>query len=84
MNEHPETPQGPVDPHGEGGADAPAPPGGPQRTDAPSGTPETTADDETGTAGHIAEPVGGSDARQDDGSERQEENAQTSLDQPSS
>ena len=28
-------PQGPTDPHGPGGADAPPPPGGPLRTDAP-------------------------------------------------
>jgi hypothetical protein len=31
----PERPQGPTDPHGPGGIDAPPPPGGPQRTDQP-------------------------------------------------
>ena len=46
MSEQPETPQGPVDPHGEGGIDAPAPPGGPQRTDAPGG-PDTPGDNAT-------------------------------------
>ena len=38
MNDEKSTPQGPVDPHGQGGIDAPAPPGGPQRTDSPSGS----------------------------------------------
>ena len=89
MSEHPETPQGPVDPHGEGGIDAPAPPGGPQRTDAPGGsvTPATSdaeRDTNSGQAGHIDEPVHSSDTPEGVEEERQEENAETSLDQPSS
>ena len=83
VNEHPETPQGPVDPHGEGGPDAPAPPGGPQRTDAPGGPQKPAASDaEPGQAGHIEEPVHG-DSPSPGSDERQEENAETSLDQPS-
>ena len=58
-------PQGPTDPQGPGGIDAPAPPGGPQRTDTPSG-------DKT--------PGDGQD---EDAQDLQEENAETSLDQPS-
>lgn len=88
-----DSPQGPVDPSGPGGIDAPAPPGGPQRTDAPSGpaTPGTPAQDpgpgtqrvtrpETGGAPEPTEP----DTGQDIGERgQQEENAETSLDQPS-
>ncbi|MET1059434.1 MAG: hypothetical protein ABWX84_07540 [Nocardioides sp.] len=91
-DEHPDSPQGPVDPHGQGGIDAPAPPGGPQRTDAPetSATPGENAPDpdpDPGSdpgAGQIPEPVGDASAQQDE-QERslQEENAETSLDQPS-
>ncbi|HEY0948574.1 hypothetical protein [Nocardioides sp.] len=73
-----DTPQGPVDPHGPGGADAPAPPGGPQRTDSPDGpygVPPGEHDSELPDA--------------DDGEDHspgravQEENAGTSLDEPS-
>lgn len=36
-----DSPQGPLDPHGDGGIDAQPPPGGPQRTDSPQQpTPE--------------------------------------------
>jgi hypothetical protein len=84
MSEQPETPQGPVDPHGDGGIDAPAPPGGPQRTDSPGGSERPAASEaEPGQAGHIEEPVKHAEpAPAED--ERQEENAETSLDQPSS
>ena len=83
MSEQPDSPQGPVDPHGQGGIDAPAPPGGPQRTDAPGGTGRPAASDaEPGQAGHIEEPVRPAGPTPDE-DERQEENAETSLDQPS-
>ena len=73
-----DTPQGPVDPHGPGGADAPPPPGGPQRTDTPDGpygTPPGEHDSE------LPSP----DDREDRTRDRacQEENAETSLDEPS-
>jgi hypothetical protein len=88
MSEH-DTPQGPTDPHGVGGADAPAPPGGPQRTDSPAGleTPGEPAQDPGPAA-----PSAGSDIPPAHGDERelgdderslQEENAGTSLDEPS-
>ena len=78
--------------------DAPTPPGGPQRTDAPSGadTPgEPAQDPGAGTqrvtrdeGGHAEEPTrdrSGQDSGQDEASQDlQEENAETSLDQPSS
>lgn len=74
--------------------DAPTPPGGPQRTDAPSGTEtpgEPAADPGPGTervtkrddSHDVPAPAG--DRRDQDTDERdlQEENAETSLDQPS-
>lgn len=73
-------PQGPVDPHGEGGQDAPAPPGGPQRTDsAPPNAP---------TPGHGASGDEQSDPpadgrQQEDERVRQQQNAGTSQDEPS-
>jgi hypothetical protein len=86
-------PQGPTDPHGEGGIDAPAPPGGPQRTDAPSGgaTPGEPAPDpgpevervtkrEDGEA-HEPEPAGNGQSPAEQ--EWQAENAASSQDQPS-
>jgi hypothetical protein len=83
-------PQGPLDPHGKGGIDAPAPPGGPQRTDAPSGpdTPGEPAPDSGESTQHGSEPVGGTpraeEPTQDERHrEQQEENAGTSLDEPS-
>jgi hypothetical protein len=75
MSQPHDTPQGPVDPHGPGGADAPAPPGGPQRTDTPDGP--------------YGRPPGEHDSElpdeDDDARDRvvQEENAGTSLDEPS-
>jgi len=71
-----DTPQGPVDPHGPGGADAPPPPGGPQRTDTPAGpygTPPGEHDSEL--------PDEDDDPSPDRAA--QEENAGTSLDEPS-
>ncbi|MEI5676554.1 MULTISPECIES: hypothetical protein [unclassified Nocardioides] len=69
--------------------DAPTPPGGPQRTDAPDGrdTPgeaATAPAPSTPAAGtDVPEPSG--DRPEQDAAERdaQEENAETSLDQPS-
>ena len=66
MSEH-DTPQGPTDPHGPGGADAPAPPGGPQRTDTPADDSDRPDEREQGDAARAL----------------QEENAETSLDEPS-
>ena len=88
MSEH-DSPQGPTDPHGEGGADAPAPPGGPQRTDAPSGpvTPGEPAADpgpEPPAPESDIPPAHGDEREQgDDGRTLQEENAGTSLHEPS-
>jgi hypothetical protein len=92
-------PQGPVDPHGPGGQDAPAPPGGPLRTDdapASAPTPGTPAQDPGPSVERVSKPdddqtpddvpapthEGGAEQ---DADERalQEENAETSLDQPS-
>jgi len=79
MDDEKSTPQGPVDPHGQGGIDAPAPPGGPQRTDAPTGgsvAPEDIhdrPDTRTFSFNHTATPE----------KEAQLENAGTSLDEPS-
>lgn len=69
--------------------DAPTPPGGPQRTDAPDGreTPGTPAPDPgppaPATGSDLPAPEG--DRPEQDAEERdlQEENAETSLDQPS-
>ncbi len=41
----PDTPQGPVEPHGPGAIDAAAPPGGPQRTDSPDDSSDEPEDD---------------------------------------
>lgn len=78
MSDPHDTAQGPVDPHGPGGADAPPPPGGPQRTDTPDG-PYGTPPGE-----HDSELPAPED-RDDDTRDRadQEENAGTSLDEPS-
>ncbi len=74
--------------------DAPAPPGGPQRTDSPSGaeTPGEPAQDPGPGVQRVTRDEGGdAEAPSPDGSSQgegeqqlQEENAQTSLDQPSS
>ena len=85
-----ETPQGPADPHGQGGIDAPTPPGGPQRTDAPAtgetpgeNAPDPGPDDPSG-GGQVPEPVRDPDAvASDEERAEQVENAETSLDQPS-
>lgn len=88
-------PQGPTDPSGKGGLDAPAPPGGPQRTDAPAGpdTPgEPALDPGPGTqrvtrpadGGDVPEPTHDGDDQSDEERDLQEENAGSSLDQPSS
>ena len=75
--------------------DAPKPPGGPQRTDAPDGSetpghadpdpgPETTRVTRPEGSGTVPPPEGDEDATQSSGeSELQDENAGTSLDQPS-
>jgi len=70
MDDEKSTPQGPVDPHGQGGIDAPAPPGGPQRTDAPAGrrasSPARCRDRGPGPALRAcASPPGGSVAPED-------------------
>lgn len=90
-----EKPQGPTDPSGSGGIDAPAPPGGPQRTDVPSGgqtprqaaadpapEPEPEPDDEP-DQNDIPEPVATQPEQSERAREAQEENAASSLDQPS-
>jgi hypothetical protein len=69
--------------------DAPTPPGGPQRTDAPDGsvTPGEPARDPgpppPATGGDVPEPAGDRPEQDEDGRELQEENAETSMDQPS-
>ena len=86
-----DTPQGPTDPHGKGGIDAPAPPGGPQRADAPAGadTPGEAAPDPGTPTQHGTEPVGAvrseprEPAQDEEHRGQQEENAATSLDEPS-
>jgi hypothetical protein len=86
-----DTPQGPTDPHGQGGIDAPAPPGGPQRADAPAGpdTPGEAAQDSGEPTRHGTEPVGDNRTEADEPTQdekqrdHQEENAATSLDEPS-
>ncbi|MCW2791531.1 MAG: hypothetical protein JWO76_629 [Nocardioides sp.] len=75
--------------------DAPTPPGGPQRTDAPAGseTPGEPGKDPGPSAQRVTRPEGEGDVPspahdrddQTDGDrDLQEENAETSLDQPSS
>ena len=74
--------------------DAPKPPGGPQRGDAPDGseTPGTAAPDPGPEAtrvtrpegsGSVPPPEGDEETQTSDDSELQEENAGTALDQPS-
>ena len=76
--------------------DQPAPPGGPQRRDEPSGTrtpgdpapdpgPEVqrVTRDEGGTAPDVPEPEVTEPVQDEAAREVQEENAETSLDQPS-
>ena len=68
--------------------DAPTPPGGPQRTDAPAGheTPGEAAPDpgpSAPAAGSVPEPQGDRPEQDAEESDLQEENAETSLDQPS-
>ena len=75
------------------GLDAPTPPGGPQRTDAPDGstTPgEPARDPGPGTervtkpAGHAdVPPAPDHDGQAEENRDLQEENAESSLDQPS-
>jgi hypothetical protein len=79
-----DSPQGPVDPHGPGGIDAPAPPGGPQRTDSPQGdrTPGEPAQD-PGTPRPEPGGPGPADEAPDEDRGLQEENAATALDEPS-
>jgi hypothetical protein len=70
--------------------DAPTPPGGPQRTDAPDGgeTPGTAAPDPgpsaPATDSAVPTPEGDRPEQDDEERDQQEENAETSLDQPSS
>ena len=79
----PDTPQGPEDPHGTGGLDAPPPPGGPQRTDQPA--PGATPDDPgEGPRRPRYVPRDTTSHDSDSGSDDlQSENAGTSLDEPS-
>lgn len=69
--------------------DAPTPPGGPQRTDAPAGseTPGEAAPDpgpSTPASGtDVPAPAGDRPEQDEAGRDQQEENAETSLDQPS-
>lgn len=87
---------GPPDPHGPGGQDSPAPPGGPQRTDAaPDGadTPGTPGQDPGPETQRVTRsnddrdvpPVSHDPDRvQDEGERaRQQHNAGTSDDEPS-
>jgi hypothetical protein len=72
--------------------DAPQPPGGPQRQDAPEGDLDPDGSDiESLPAGQSEEPdeqplppVTGEPTQDEDAAALQEENAETSLDQPSS
>ena len=82
-DDHRDTPQGPEDPHGTGGLDAPPPPGGPQRTDQPA--PGATPDDPDEPPRSPAyEPRDGADSDEEPAPDgRQAENAGTSLDEPS-
>jgi hypothetical protein len=74
--------------------DAPTPPGGPQRTDAPDGsaTPGEPGKDPGPATERVTKPEGESDVppvthqrtQDDEDRDLQEENAETSLDQPSS
>ena len=88
-------PQRPTNPSREGGLDAPAPPGGPQRTDSPAGPDspgEPAPDPGPGThrvtrpagGGDVPEPTHDADNQSDEERDLQEENAGSSLDQPSS
>ena len=88
-------PQGPTDQSGEGGLDAPAPPGGPQRTDSPAGPdspgepardpgPDTRRVTRPAGGGDVPEPTQEGDTPSDEERDLQEENAGSSLDQPSS
>jgi len=75
-------------------SDAPQPPGGPLRQDAPAGGIQPDAEDrdspESGETEHGSDdsapvpPVSHEPSQSDDDRELQEENAETSLDQPSS
>ena len=75
-------------------SDAPQPPGGPLRQDAPAGDIQPDEEDRdspaTGETEHgsddsqEAPPVSQEPTQSDDASQLQEENAETSLDQPSS
>jgi hypothetical protein len=96
MSSTAEEPTGPPNPHA--GADLPAPPGGPQRSDAPAGStspggPETEPQPEVHPSSTPdgpqvvpapAEPEPGPDRPERSAEQQlQEENAATSLDQPS-
>ena len=72
-------------------SDAPQPPGGPLRQDAPAGDIQPDAEDRDSPAtehgsddGKAAPAVSHEPSQSDDESDLQEENAETSLDQPSS
>jgi len=75
-------------------SDSPQPPGGPLRQDAPEGDLQPDAEDRdsppTGESEHgsddssTAPPVSHEPTQSDDDADLQEENAETSLDQPSS
>jgi hypothetical protein len=75
-------------------SDAPQPPGGPLRQDAPAGdmqpddedldSPETGETEHGSEGGKPAPAVSHEPSQSDDESDLQEENAETSLDQPSS
>lgn len=94
MSDAPLTKPGPADPQGLG-VDAQTPPGGPQRQDrAEAGLPGGRHDDVSGSPGankSAAESGGGTipledeqpDPRPDGAQHAQQENAGTSLDQPS-
>jgi hypothetical protein len=93
-SESPSTKAGPANPPAEG-VEAPTPPRGPQRQDKPEGGIPQGHDDEVSgsrTANRSAEDSGGGtipieDEQPDPGHQREEgqqqENAETSLDQPS-
>ncbi len=85
--DQPDTPQGPEDPHGTGGLDAPPPPGGPQRTDQPAPGCDARRPGRGSAQPRLRPPrrVARADSPGDesDADDLQAENAGTSLDEPS-
>ena len=78
MSDDKDTPQGPTDPHGQGGIDAPAGPTSPGEPARDSGKPTEHGQEPVGAGDHHDEPTQDQSHR-----EQQEENAGTHLDEPS-